>query len=639
MRRRAASFSLTTLPHSSSTGGMTPTHNEIPRTMVDDLGRVATNDDDIATQLVTTTQRFRVKLSERDIVRQVERRVKFLAQFNLPAFQPKSEEEFENWVDEAAQVINKNQVCVSLFQDAWSAVSPPSLARHIGSIHVADTHEELVNQVAAIFFKSPTYVRRFEVSLLQPKRHPTVFEARIALEDNVARYHRLCQRWSHPFHLSNVRCVELALQSLPVHLEEDIRAFYDDPEWDRVWKRAESREERMKHQSTFLAFPALNNPLLSDDAPMQESRPSQPQASKRTPPSPCPACLQNHWRKDCPYKKTKCFNCGLIGHVSKACRNLAVKDHTGRIDTRVQPKESGVTVHQRKDRTQTDKMQTAEGTIAGLREVATQRSVNAAQKRHDKRQAEGKPVRPRFTHPVALSQLQPSEDEESEDDKETEEERDSLQQIEGLFVAQEEEEPMETVVMIHALINNQQRSVIADTGAARNLINKQDAKELNIEVDESGKSRYFEGLGCLVGQPSKSTNVTLGSRTKSVTFYIVDKPGLPPLISRSNLAQFDVFVDPVTSHLVDRATLEVVATSIDYKHQQQPAEIPKIDVITQKKLGASDDELLEDGKKVIFEKVAHLLPDLQQRVWKLFEEFKVIWLRPRPGAVKNHIAQ
>ena len=94
----------------------------------------------------------------------------------------------------------------------------------------------------------------------------------------------------------------------------------------------------------------------------------------------------------------------------------------------------------------------------------------------------------------------------------------------------------------------------------------------------------------------------------------------------------------MTSHLVDRNTLEIIAVGLE-THCQQPAKQPELDPITQKKLGATDEELYEEGKKVIYEKTQHLKDQhLRDRIWQLFDKYKVAWLRPRPGAVKGHKA-
>jgi len=61
----------------------------------------------------------------------------------------------ESWVDTAAVVVSRNQVCVALFQDAWAAVAPPAFARHIDAILLCGTHEELVDKVATLMFKVP----------------------------------------------------------------------------------------------------------------------------------------------------------------------------------------------------------------------------------------------------------------------------------------------------------------------------------------------------------------------------------------------------------------------------------------------------------------------------------------------------
>ena len=466
-------------------------------------------------------------------------------------------------MDNSAAIITKNQVGVSLFQDAWSSVAPPSLARHVGSIPVPKTHEELVNHVASLLFRSPTYVRRYEVAILHPKRQTNVFEARVCLEDTIAKYYRLCTRWSHPFHLSDIRCIEMALQSLPSTLEEDIRAFYQEPEWDEVWRRAEFREERLSPSKTYLAFPAFVNPLTQDEV-MREA-PAAPvrKRDSKPPPSPCPGCNGNHWRKDCPYRKTICFQCQLPGHLKSSCPNFALKDARGRVSTRVEAKPSGVSVHQRKDRTVQDQMTTAEATISTIRDKAERRSKHASAKRYDKRVAEGKKVRPRGQVQLAADgDLRPEEEssDESSDDSSVE---DALCALENVFLASSSQPEDHSVVIVTATINGFSRPVVADTGASRTLISKEHAQELNIQAKEGGVTRFFDGLGSKKGIQSQPASVAIGNRVHNITFYIVDKPGLPVLLSRCDLALYQVLVDPDRGQLLDRSTLEVVAVSVE----------------------------------------------------------------------------
>ena len=102
----------------SSSGTTSPSHVTISDKLVDNPAQFFFDKDTIASSIVLQNQRFRVKLNEDDVERQLERRVKILSQFDLPDFKPKSEEEFEQWVDNSAAIITKNQVGVSLFQDA-----------------------------------------------------------------------------------------------------------------------------------------------------------------------------------------------------------------------------------------------------------------------------------------------------------------------------------------------------------------------------------------------------------------------------------------------------------------------------------------------------------------------------------------
>ena len=626
------------LPAITSRYGSSSPHPQNPAQVVDDQSTVRSMEDDTAKTVAATNLRFRVKCNEGDVERQLMKRMQILMRLQLPDFKPVSEAQLEDWADAAAVIVTKNQLCVSLFQDAWAAVAPPSLARHIGSIPVCEEHEQLVDQVAAILFKSPTYIRAFEVSLLTPQRAASTFDAKVALEDGIARYSRLCKRWSHPFHLPDIRCIELALQSIPPVLEEDIRAFYEQPTWDQLWRRAAGREERiLLNRQVLVSLPGFHNPLLPSDVDMRNQRSVPPPPGKRRPPAPCPICEGDHWKSHCPQKPLpRCFKCGQVGHKSPHCPNIAVKDDRGRVDLLVEPKPSQTVIHQRKDRTQTDRMLTAEGTLQALRQVAQQKSTTSKERRSTKRKAEGKPVREKIQHPVALGRLQPPDSESEGSDREEDNVSDGMDNLQLLSLAASA--LSEQVVTFPAIVNNHGHSVIADTGAARALVSRQLADQLGLVPNDQGIPRQFAGLGDLQGFPTHPVSVTIGDCTRPITFFIVNKPDLPLLIGKSDLAQFNVFVDPVTSSLVNRDTLAIVAVGVEAQILQ-PTPQPEIDPITQKRLGATDQELFEDGKQTIFNKMKHLPPDLQQRVWELFAKHKDVWLRPRPGAVKGHKAR
>lgn len=77
-------------------------------------------------------------------------------------------------------------------------------------------------------------------------------------------------------------------------------------------------------------------------------------------------------------------------------------------------------------------------------------------------------------------------------------------------------------------------------------------------------------------------------------------------------------VDPTDNCLLDKSSLEVVGVS----EEQSKSRKDVIDTVTQQSKNASDDQLLESGKKVLDSKLAHLSEGWKQEVIDLFVEFK-----------------
>lgn len=55
-------------------------------------------------------------------------------------------------------------------------------------------------------------------------------------------------------------------------------------------------------------------------------------------------CGELHWRKNCPYLKSRCRLCGKIGHIGVECKNKIITDSAGIRRMVAQPKQSGVVV-------------------------------------------------------------------------------------------------------------------------------------------------------------------------------------------------------------------------------------------------------------------------------------------------------
>ena len=324
----------------------------------------------------------------------------------------------------------------------------------------------------------------------------------------------------------------------------------------------------------------------------------------------------------------------MLGHIARACKNVAVKDDQGRLETRVERKDLGIITRQRRDRTQQDKIVTAESAVSALRKVAEQRSAKAGERRKLKAEASGRqPLRKRYDHPVAVAQEGSDSGSLKDEVRNSLGEDDGLSELEDVLQAFPARNNSQQVVTIEGSVNGKKCTMIADTGASRALCNAQNTVTLQLKPVLNSRSRQLNGLRDLLGKLQKLVKVVIGSRERNVTFWVVGKPGLPMLLGREELARFNVLVDPVSSCLLDRESCEVVATSIE-QHQGQQKDPPELDTLTQKKLGATDKELYEDGKKALINKLTHLSEDRRQQVWEAFDKFKAVWLRPRPGNAK-----
>lgn len=607
------------------------------RQLVDDVGIVEGQIFQESFEIARRVVRFPIDLTEKEVAEQVEKRSKLLLLLDLKPFAPTSEKAFEDWVDAAAVQISSQRLCVAVFRDAWVAVAPPLMATKIRAANISGTHEELVNDVAQRIRYRLTYVQELEEDVYKPRRAAAVWEARERVENLVARLYRLCQRWKYPFVISSPRLRTLALRSLPQVLEQDILKITESLDWEALWLRAEGQEAWMLEQcggrlpEPMHVFVAEKRTREGDeDINMQTNRWSQRGGPPRKA-MKCKCCgSDEHYTKDCPKSHWRCRSCQLVGHIASVCPNVAFKDARGRVETRVEAKPSKTTLTQRKDRTQEERLTSAQATIQAITDQARQRGRVAADRRREKTKDVPK-KRKAVDHPEGIAEEHREEDayEETSDDEEDAYEK-VVQRVCTAIIPQKS-----SVMRVSAIVNGISHDVVVDTGASKSLCSREDAQNLRL-LDQSRSPVKFSGLGDLLGFPCEPVKVNIGNQETDVSFWVVDKPGLPTLMGYADIQRMDLILRPKTGELLLGEKLIPVAVACPVEVEQRDV---KLDVITQKPLGATPDELYEDGKKTLFKMMDHLPKEVQDKVWKVFDTYRDVWLEPKVGGAVKYAAK
>lgn len=592
--------------------------------------------------LASSICRFPFILTEKQMEDQRDKKIKILTQTTFPAFAPKDEEQYEDWVDLIAPIVTRARLSVELMQEAWLSVATPSFAAKIRMIYPTETHEGLIDAVARKLAWKGSYVDKLETELSQLKRMSDVGDAKLYVENRIARFYRICQRWNTVYSIADRRLVKISLDALPLVLVEDHkRNTRGEPNWDDLWERAEEQEAWMvetygrlpQPQHSYPAYPAeaeaMTEPGAGDRDMYSAKKRRFGTFVPQQPTTPCPRCgVKGHWANQCSHRTNRCKNCQMIGHIAAACRNIAVKDARGRVETRVESRPSKVTTELRRDRTKLDKVRTTQATIAGIEKQQVAAKAKAAEKRKIKNR--GKVYKRAVIEHEEMVAESESEEEATESEYEEEEPGKHRRNIHYAAVAAESS----IILRAPITLNGRQEIGVVDTGASRSIVNIETANRLNMKVDEKGEKRYFSGLGELIGRATIPIPFRIGTRSTQLIFYIVDKKKLPILIGMKDLLALNIDIRLQKHMLVDAATdEEVVKTMLAEEEGRQ------LDTLTQKPINSTDEELMEEGVKMLQQKTEHLDPIWAEKVVKLFIEFQEVWVRPRAAQANKHTAK
>lgn len=164
-----------------------------------------------------------------------------------------------------------------------------------------------------------------------------------------------------------------------------------------------------------------------------------------------------------------------------------------------------------------------------------------------------------------------------------------------------------------------------DTGASISICSKQNAINLNLVEDVCKPNKNFAGLSNLNGCAMKKVMVKIGSKSNLVRFYRVDKQNLPVLFSKRDLKAMKIQIWFDKDILVDGENNKQLCHIFTAEEENEN----RIDKVTQRRINATDEQLIEAKLKVTEEKSSHLKDKHKVKMKELFLKYKTIWIKQK----------
>eukprot|EP00921_Rhytidocystis_pertsovi_P005310 GHVQ01009172.1.p1 GENE.GHVQ01009172.1~~GHVQ01009172.1.p1 ORF type:complete len:268 (-),score=39.91 GHVQ01009172.1:622-1425(-) len=175
---------------------------------------------------------------------QEERKDELFASCKVPSFEPRNEQQFEDWIDEIARFVYRHKIHPKLFQELRESRASRAIATIIAKAQNED-FESMIDFVARKMFVASEYPSKLEEQLMRPLRQTSVIEAQVWVAEKLARYQQVSKRreWNSP--LGDDRVRECLLRGLPRDVESSVRDRQPKT-CDDILRIASFRECRMR---------------------------------------------------------------------------------------------------------------------------------------------------------------------------------------------------------------------------------------------------------------------------------------------------------------------------------------------------------------------------------------------------------
>ena len=259
-----------------------------------------------------------------EVEKQLEKKFKYVRKLteHLKPFSPATEEAYDEYLADIRVHLCSANTCVDVLK-----LSLHNVAHEKFRVRVLETTGKTVleyaNNLAKRLFKRSQLKHALEKKVFTMSRFRTSSEASLVFEKLLVHYAAVCRKHALPAIFSDDTLTQLCLGILPVKIEKELRKSNDidvvSPE--EVFSRAELLES-VEDLEAEMVYPMTDE--SSDEEMMYEVH----KGTTYRPPikSKCTACgaKDEHYTKDCAYRKYTCRKCHEKGHIERACSNAVI---------------------------------------------------------------------------------------------------------------------------------------------------------------------------------------------------------------------------------------------------------------------------------------------------------------------------